>query len=867
MSGNVTRSSPFGLVSGIPQSGSDLTLIAAPSNPFAPEARKGQLHIVVEADQDVSRGRDACLLVMRTIRRVFYEDPSFSVTSSLRKAILAANRVLYQQNFNAPPQKRAVVGLTCAVMKDRDLFIAQVAPAQAYVMAEGRLRALPMNVAWGGTATLFRSRALGASLTVEPDLYRAVLRPGDGVIICTSNLSDLFSREEVTRLLRSPEPDDAVAAITALCRHHQVTDAHGIVAMTFARLSPAAQASPFSAAGVNERTKLALSGIAARFARASADLVWLVRGPAEREARKRREVARARLAEEEARLERPYEEPPYSPDPPPVPRPLDPGEPLRPDTNHRSAPAIGRPPSPAPMTPSALLGEVSFRDTPAPERVLDLGDAPVEITFAQRRRMGRATGRPSPSSGAFERLASPFTRFSDAIVRRVRPRPSAPPRALPRQYRPAGLSYRRQSPPFPWALLLLLVSLISLLILYGMTLSRENALREADNALTEAEQSVAAIRDAPDEATAQERLIAAEEALAALRSSEVITATTANRQRYDELMREYVRALAAVQKQTYFEDLTEVTRHPLPGGLFDTVVVPPPPRTVTDTESFGAIYLLDANAGVLYRASRTGGVAQPFLRPEDTIGPLSVGRVRATAWRIDNIVAVAQSGENGPFTFYFRSGNEWRYSILAGSEEWGRVGARFRAVNYEGNLYVLGALRNNVLRYLSGEYGAFPLPWIQNDGGREVESAIDLAVDGKINLLLPDGRVLIFATNSAGERAFEREIPAPQIRPPLVTATRFFVTGPPDSGSIFLVDSFNGRIIQIDKQTGEFVQQISAPPDGPLALDQLLSIFVDESGSRPVIYMVNGGQILRGSLPDRPRPFREPAAPTPTIEP
>lgn len=152
MPGNVTRSGSFGLVSGIPQEKSDLTLIVTPANPFAPEARKGQLHVVVEADQDVSRGRDACLLVLRTIRRVFYEDPSFSVTSSLRKAILAANRALYQQNFNAPPQKRAVVGLTCAVIKDRDLFIAQVAPAQAYVMAEGRLRALPANASWGGAA-------------------------------------------------------------------------------------------------------------------------------------------------------------------------------------------------------------------------------------------------------------------------------------------------------------------------------------------------------------------------------------------------------------------------------------------------------------------------------------------------------------------------------------------------------------------------------------------------------------------------------------------------------------------------------------------------------------------------------------------
>lgn len=284
----------------------------------------------------------------------------------------------------------------------------------------------------------------------------------------------------------------------------------------------------------------------------------------------------------------------------------------------------------------------------------------MQETFGSRMRMKRP-GTLS-SSPVVEGFSNPFARFSSAITRRLRPRPGPPPRALPRQPHSAGLSYRRQSPPFPWLLLLLLVSFVSLLILYGTTLSRENALRETENVLAEAEQAVAAIRDAPDEVTAQARLIEAEEALAALRSSDLITATTANRQRYDELMREYTRALAAVQKQTYFEDLTEVTRHPLPGGLFDTVIVPPPPRTVTDTLSFGSIYMLDTNAGILYRAPRTGGAAQPFLRPEDVISPISVGRVRAAAWRIDNIVAVAQSSESGPFTFYFRSGNEWRYS-------------------------------------------------------------------------------------------------------------------------------------------------------------------------------------------------------------
>lgn len=857
---NVTRSSQFGLVSGIAQPKSDLTLIAEPTNAFSSEARKGHLYIVAETDQDVSRGRDACQLAIRTVRKLFYDDPSFSVTASLRKALVAANRALYQQNFSAPQQKRAVVGITCVVVKDSDLFVAQVAPAQSYVMAEGRLRALPAGPGWGGPVTVFRSRALGSSLTIEPDLYRAVLRPGDGVLICTSNLAEILSRDDVTRLLRAAEPDDITAELTTLCRQHGISEAHGIATSTFAPLSPAAQASPFSAAGVNERVRLAANSVVERIGRFGNEVVWLIRGNEARQAHKRAAAARQRTGEEEARLARPHEEPRYSPEPMPAPRPLDLGEPPAPLKTPLNS-ATQR----TPLAPSALLGETSFQESPAPERVIDLSDTPAQAAFGRRVREEKTFSNTAPELA--RRLRNPFARIGEALTSIGRPRPSPPQRAMPRQRRPEGLSYRKQSPPFPWLLLLLLVSLVSLLVLYGTTLTVENAQREADTTLVQAEQAVAAIRGAPDEAAAQELLMAAEAALAAVRDSDVISATAENRRRYDELTREYTRALAAIQKQTYFTDLSEVASHPLPGGLFDSVIVPPPPRTVTDTLTFGAIYMLDANAGILYRVPRDGGATRPFLRPEDTIGPLSVGRVRGAAWRIDNIVAVAQSSEGGPFTYYFRNNESWNYSILAGSEEWGRVGERFRVANYEGNLYVLGATRSNVLRYLSGEYGNFPLPWIQNDGGREVETAIDLAVDGKIYMLLPDGRILVFSTNNAGERAFEREIAAPQIRPPLVTVTRFFVTGLPDSGFVFLVDSFNGRIVQIDKITGEFIQQISAPPDGTIALDQLISVFVDESGGRPVLYMVNGGTVLRGSLPDRPNPFRDPSVPTPTIVP
>ena len=72
----------------------------------------------------------------------------------------------------------------------------------------------------------------------------------------------------------------------------------------------------------------------------------------------------------------------------------------------------------------------------------------------------------------------------------------------------------------------------------------------------------------------------------------------------------------------------------------------------------------------------------------------------------------------------------------------------------------------------------------------------------------------------------------------------------------------NQRVLEIDKQTGALIQQVRARPDGPNHLDQLTNLYVDASGPRPVFYLVNGGQILRAALPDRPPAFR-PAPQTP----
>jgi len=861
-----TRSSQFGLISGIRQPNSDMVLEAAQAGLFTPESRKGQLYIVAEADQDVARGRDACQVVIHTIRRLFYDDSSFSVTSALRKAISAANKALYEQNFNASPQKRAVVGVSCAVVKGTDLYIAQIQPAQAYVLAGGKLRALPSIPAWGSApeiTSFFKPGAIGASLSIEPEFYRAVLNVGDTLLMCTSNLTRLIGQNDATRLLRAVLLEEIADGVADICAEQQITEAHGIIVGVRAALSPAAQAEPLSRAGITERGRLALRRAGAWAGRGIGTVALRLQGQAAQARQQKTEKRLQHAHREQDRLSEMQAEPTYTTAPPPRPPRLDLGEGLdahieqeRRARRDRLGAAPLRPAETSDAPPSTFLGEGSYPASPA-ERRIDLSDTPSMAALGKR---SNPYGAPQIEPTLGDRLTQPIAQIADAFTsigrrRRLR-RP--PPRALPRARR-AGLSYRRQSPPFPWIWLLVLILVIAAAVLYGMNLSREITARQANDSLDHAATAIAALRSA-DASSAQTRLDTAALALADVRATGALTETLENRQRYQEMEREYERALATTQKLTYFDDLTTIASHPIAGGLFSSVVVPPPPQGITNTAAFAHIYLLDGNAGVLYRMLRTGGPIEPILRPEDVIGPAVVGKVKTQAWREDNIVAVAQSGDTGPFTFYFRRGDSWGYNTLAGSETWGRVDEHFRAVNYGGNLYVwgAGAAPDQIQKYLSGNYGQFPDPWIKDYGGQKADSAIDLAIDGNVYLLKPDSRILVFEGG-----AFKREIVPQGINPPVITPANFFVTGDPESGAIFLID-YNQRILEIDKQTGALIQQIRARPDSPYHLDQLTSMYVDAAGARPVLYMVNGSQILRATLPDRPRPLTEPNAPTST---
>lgn len=850
-----TRSGQLGLVGGIRQQRSDLVTVVEPSSPFAPEARKGQLYLVVEADEGAARGAQASQLVSRVARRVFYEDDSFSMTSALRAAVRAANKALYEQNFNQPVHQRAYVGLTCAVLKDNDLFVAQVQPTQAYVLSEGRVRPLPAHPSWDpahvSVAPFVRAGAIGASLFIEPELYRCTLGVGGGALFCSSNFARLLGRADLELLLRDEQPETAIERLAQVAAAHELDDAHALLVAAVPALSPAARSAPLSPSGVGERSRLAARSLGGWVAG------WAGRGG-----------GRARKHSSEPRRLQPAadplytlpEQPTHSPTPPARPAPLEVGESLdeRYERSRRERADVA-PLRQENLPPSTFLGE-DMAAVPGATRRIDLSDAALAAETRPYR--PRYELRPLVDLSWGERLALPFRKlallFEEGVgVRRAR-RSAPTPRPIRRG---EGLSYRRTRAPFPWALLLGLVLVVSALIFYGLTLTRQNDQQLALEYFATADQRLAAVRESPDESVALEALDLARQAIDEVRASpEVTRSNVVLWTRYQELQREYERSLAAVQRLTFFDNLQVLATHPVPTGQFASVVVPPPLANITDTavlEGLRYLYVIDADApnARLYRIPREGGTAQPYLSPNEQVGTSLVGPLRAALWRIDQVVAVDQVGSG--FGYYFRNGNAWNYSKLGGSEIW-TVRDRLDLEEFDGNLYVWGAEPNQVLKFPSGRYGDTPEYWLDQGALADLDlsTVVDMVVDREIYLLRSNGTVLVMS----GNRQIG-EIKPEAISPPISAVTRLFITGSsPEDGSIFLLEPLSQRIIQIDKITGKIIQQVKVRPDGDLQLDALSDVVVDESASRPILYLINGGQLLRAELPLPPRALREPGS-------
>ena len=160
------------------------------SNAFAAPRRSARgrqddtLFILVDASGSAP-------LIQELIQRIqqTYWHTSGSVTAGLRTALEAGNEWLINNNQSAPAGMRA--GVTCAVLRGSEVFIAQAGPSCAYVAHQGHLERFPLGDAAGSLPPL------GVARAVEVRFSRADLHPGDTLLLADASLPARVPEEAI----------------------------------------------------------------------------------------------------------------------------------------------------------------------------------------------------------------------------------------------------------------------------------------------------------------------------------------------------------------------------------------------------------------------------------------------------------------------------------------------------------------------------------------------------------------------------------------------------------------------------------------------------------------------------------------------
>jgi hypothetical protein len=169
---------------------------------------KGHLYLLVTSKVPGAKAHDATRLVADSIRAEYYYDESAGIRVCLAKAIQAANKRLSharERSALGPSDGSGPIGIAVAVVRDNELYVATVGPAEAYLSRGARLSTLPDP---------HRDRGLPAT-DLEPDVWRGEINVGDQLLLVSPNVSERLGAEELKDALVTLHPQSAVERLHA----------------------------------------------------------------------------------------------------------------------------------------------------------------------------------------------------------------------------------------------------------------------------------------------------------------------------------------------------------------------------------------------------------------------------------------------------------------------------------------------------------------------------------------------------------------------------------------------------------------------------------------------------------------------------
>ncbi|NOX60986.1 MAG: hypothetical protein GXP42_03425 [Chloroflexi bacterium] len=287
---------------------------------------------------------------------------------------------------------------------------------------------------------------------------------------------------------------------------------------------------------------------------------------------------------------------------------------------------------------------------------------------------------------------------------------------------------------------------------------------------------------------------------------------------------------------------------------FDTPLVNFDPGSESPTRVFVdglSIYVLDPKAGTLARYQldeATGdrladdGAAEVLLRAGESVEGRTINELAHAVWA----PAMGNRTATGPLAL--DRGNQ----LFGWVEGLGAVNVKM-AENpdlgfvadmeyYFGNIYLLDKSGSELYRYRpSGEsYTEPPESYFAAETRVNLSGVIDMAIDGSVWLLHPNGTVLKFFGGE--QEAFALDV----VDPPIGDAVSMWaneVDSP--GGRLYIGDPAHNRVLVFDKQ-GKLLSQLT-PAGRPNVLRSLRSIWVDEATD--YLYALTETALYQAPLP------------------
>jgi hypothetical protein len=169
---------------------------------------KGNLYLLVTSKVAGNRAREATRLIADTIRNEYYYDESAGIRQCLIKVLGIANKRLAHQRDRYGLGKDdgpGPIGVAVAVVRGREMYVATVGPAEAYLIRQARLSTLPDPN---------KERGLPAG-ELEPEVWRGELQVGDSLCLVSANVVARVGTDALKDALVTLHPQSAIEHLHA----------------------------------------------------------------------------------------------------------------------------------------------------------------------------------------------------------------------------------------------------------------------------------------------------------------------------------------------------------------------------------------------------------------------------------------------------------------------------------------------------------------------------------------------------------------------------------------------------------------------------------------------------------------------------